>query len=89
MKSPDEVADLGNHVGEGGVTGDIEGNPQEEVGAALIELAAERPVRDVELEQGMTRGRAMRCSSPGFQAETISRRESGFPGSGSRHPRSD
>ncbi len=43
---PDEVAHiqvalLGHHVGEQGIAGDVEGHAQEDVGAALVQLAAE------------------------------------------------
>ena len=59
---PDEVADaqiglLGDEVREQRVRGDVERDPEEDVGAALIELAGESAVRDVELEQRMTRSK--------------------------------
>jgi len=42
---------LRHHQSEQGVRRDVERNPQEEIGAALVELAREAPVGDVELEQ--------------------------------------
>ena len=53
---PDEVADaevalLRQHVGEQGVARDVERHAEEDVAAALVELAAELAVDDVELEQ--------------------------------------
>lgn len=51
-----EVADLGDEVGEQGVRGDVEGHAEEDVGAALVQLAGQRAVRDVELEQGVAWG---------------------------------
>src|SRR5205085_9589280 len=52
---PDEIADLEvallrEHVREQRVARDVEGDAEEDVGAALIELAAEQVVGDVELE---------------------------------------
>ena len=52
---PDEVTHvqvtlLRHHVGQQGVAGDVEGHAQEDVGTALVELAAQLAVRDVELE---------------------------------------
>ena len=46
-----EVAHLCHHHGEEGVAGDVEGNAEKGVGAALIELAAEAAVGHVELEE--------------------------------------
>ena len=41
-KVPDtELADLSNHVSEQCIGGDVEGDAKEEVGTALVELAAE------------------------------------------------
>jgi hypothetical protein len=53
---PDEVARrqadlLGDHPGEQRVAGDVERHAEEQVGAALVELAGEPAVGDVELEQ--------------------------------------
>jgi hypothetical protein len=48
-----EVADLGDHAGEEGVGGEVEGDAEEEVGAALVELAAEFAVEDEELKEGV------------------------------------
>ena len=55
---PDEVAHvqialLGQHVREQGVAGDVEGHAEKNVGAALVELARQLVVGDVELEQGV------------------------------------
>ena len=48
-----QIADLGHHHGEESVGCDVEGNAEEKICAALVELAAEASVGDVELEQGM------------------------------------
>ena len=34
-----EVGGLGDHMGQQGIAGDVEGDPEEEVGAALLQLA--------------------------------------------------
>ena len=57
-KGVDEFArpiatDLGQHHGQQGVRGDVERDAQENIGAALIELAGELAVGDVKLEQAM------------------------------------
>src|SRR5690606_18313535 len=39
------AGDLGDHQGQQGVGGDVEGYPEEDVGAALVELAGRGPVR--------------------------------------------
>ena len=46
-----EVALLRHHVREQRVGGDVERHAEEDVGAALVELARQPPVRDVELEE--------------------------------------
>ena len=46
-----QIADLGNHVGEQGVAGNVERNPQKCIATALVELAAQLAVGDIELEQ--------------------------------------
>ena len=56
--SPDEVAHfqaalLGQHMGQQRVAGDVEGYAQEDVGAALVELAAELSFSHIELEEGV------------------------------------
>ena len=51
-----EVGDLRDHVREERIGGDVEGNAEEEVARALVELAREPSIRDVELEQRVTRG---------------------------------
>ena len=54
--SPDlEVALLRQHVREKRVARDVERHAEEHVGAALVELAAQAPVRHVELEERMAR----------------------------------
>jgi hypothetical protein len=60
---PDEVADvevalLREHVREQRVAGDVERHAQEQVGAALIELAGEPATRDIKLEETVTRRQA-------------------------------
>jgi len=81
---PHEVPDLqpgllGDEVNEQGVAGDVEWDTEEQVGAALVELAGELTVGDIELEQRVTRRQShLICStSPAFHAETTIRRESG------------
>ena len=51
-----QPADLRNHHCEERVGRDVEGDAQENVGAALIELAGELSVGDIELEQTVARG---------------------------------
>ena len=51
-----QAGDLGHHQGEQGVGGDVEGNPQENVGAALVHLAGQGAVVHVELEERMAGG---------------------------------
>ena len=50
-----ESADLRHHHREKGITGDVEGNAEEGVCTALIELAGKPSVGNVELEQHMAR----------------------------------
>src|SRR5262249_21870488 len=45
-------------VGEQGVGGDVEGDAEEHVGGALVELAGEPPAGHVELGEGVAGGRA-------------------------------
>src|SRR5262245_839028 len=45
-----EAADMRYHVGEERVRGDVERNADEDVGRALIELARQLAVADIELE---------------------------------------
>ena len=52
-----QIADLGDHEGEQGVGGDIEGDAKEEVGASLVKLATEFPIRHIKLEEGMAGGK--------------------------------
>ena len=57
-ESMDEVADLQpafarDEMGQQGVTGDVERHAEEEVGRALIELAGEPAIDDVELKQAV------------------------------------
>ena len=57
-----EVGDLGDHHGEQGVGGDVEGDSEEEIGGALVELAVEEVFAtiggalDIELEEAMAWG---------------------------------
>src|SRR5690606_10614362 len=44
-----------HHVGQQGIAGEVERHAEEKVGAALVELAAQGAVGDVELEERMTR----------------------------------
>src|SRR5690606_34818606 len=50
-----KVASLRDHVGEQCVRRDVEWHPQEDVRAALVELAGQAPICDIELEQGVAR----------------------------------
>ena len=50
-----EIEHLGNHHGQQRIRSDVEWHAEEDVGAALIELARELAVRDIKLEQGMAR----------------------------------
>ena len=50
-----ETAYLCNHHCQKGVGSDIERNSEEDVSAALVELAGEFSVSDIELEEGVTR----------------------------------
>jgi hypothetical protein len=47
------AADLRQHQREQGIGGDVERHAQEDVGAALVELAGKLAIGDVELEQAM------------------------------------
>jgi len=58
---PDEVpgreaGDLGDHHRQQAVGGDVEGNTQADIAAALVELAVEAAVGDLKLEQAVARG---------------------------------
>lgn len=48
-------ADLRNHHSEKGIRGYIERNSEKNIGTALVELAGELPVRNVELKQSVAR----------------------------------
>lgn len=48
-----QAGGLRHHVGQQRIAGDVERPPQEDVAAALVELAAELAVHHVELEQAM------------------------------------
>ncbi len=79
---PDEIADLQiallrHHMHQQRVAGDVERQAEEDVAGALIQLAGELAVGDIELEEGVARRRAILSSSPTFHAETMIRRESG------------
>lgn len=51
-----ESCDVGDHVGEEGVAGDVEGHSQAHVPRALVQLARQLPINDIELAQGMAGG---------------------------------
>ena len=51
-----EAAHLRHHHGEQGVAGDVEGHAEEDVGAALVELAGEAAFGYVKLEHGVAGG---------------------------------
>ena len=51
-----ESCDVSDHVGEEGVAGDVEGHSQAHVPRALVQLARQLPVNDIELAQGMAGG---------------------------------
>src|SRR5689334_7790425 len=48
-----EAGHLGHHQGEERVGGDVERHAEEEIGAALVKLAGDAALGDVELEEGM------------------------------------
>lgn len=48
-----EVANFGDHHGQEGVGRDVERYPEKNVGAALVQLATQFTVRDVELKKSM------------------------------------
>ena len=73
-----QAGHLRHHHRQQRIGGDVEGHAEEDVGGALVELAGEPPLRDIELEEAMAGGSAILSMSAGFQALTISRRESGF-----------
>ena len=62
-----EIRDLRDHHREQRVGRDIERHAEEDVGGALIELAGESAVRDVELEKAWQGANAMRGRSAGFR----------------------
>jgi hypothetical protein len=77
-----EPGHLRHHHGQQRVGGDVERHAEEDVGRALVELAGQPAVGDVELEQAVAgRQRHLLSTSAGFQAVTIRRRESGCAGS--------
>ena len=49
-----QIANLGHHDRQQGIGSDIEGHTQEQIGAALVKLAAQLPVLDKELKQRVT-----------------------------------
>ena len=50
-----EIADMGDEMGQERVARDVERNAEENIGAALVELARKPAVGDVELEQTVAR----------------------------------
>ena len=74
-----EIRHLRHHQREQRVGGDVERHAEEKVGAALVHLARERAVGDVELEQRVARRQRHACRRrPGSMRVTMCRRESGF-----------
>lgn len=52
-----ETRDLGHHLQQQGIGGNVEGHPKERIGRALIELQRQSAVGYVELEETMARGK--------------------------------
>ncbi len=52
-----QPANLRHHHGEEGVGGNVEGHAEEDVGAALVKLAGEFAVGNVELKEGVARAK--------------------------------
>ena len=52
-----QAGDLSGHHQEEGIAGDVEGDSEEGVGAALVKLQRQAPVGHVELEEGVARGK--------------------------------
>ena len=50
-----QPGDLGHHVGQERIAGDVEGHTQEQIGTALVQLTTELPLADVELEERVAR----------------------------------
>jgi hypothetical protein len=48
-----QPADLGHHMGQQRIAGDVERHAQEDVAAALVQLAAELAIGNIELEQAV------------------------------------
>ena len=61
-----QAADLRDHHGEQGVGGDVEGDAEEEIRAALVELAAEFAARHIELHERMAWGQRHPVDLPGI-----------------------
>lgn len=76
-----KVADLCQHHGEQGVGGDIEWHAEEDVGTALIELAGQTALGDIELEEGMagSQGHLAQCHI-GLRADGFIRQIGHIPG---------
>ena len=53
-----KVGDLGDHVRQQCVAGDIEGHAQKYIGGALIQLAGKSAIRDIELKETVTWGQS-------------------------------
>src|SRR6188472_4260038 len=51
-----QPGDMGDHVGQERIGGDVEGNTEEDIARALVELAGEPAIRDIKLEQAMAGG---------------------------------
>ena len=48
-----EAGDLSDHQGQQGVGGDVERHPEENIGAALVQLAGQRAIAHIKLKQGV------------------------------------
>lgn len=44
---------MGNHVGEQGIAGNVEGNTEAHVGRSLVELARQLPIGHIELAEAV------------------------------------
>src|SRR3546814_17455829 len=67
---PDKVSDfqvalLGYQVSQQGITGDIKGHTQENIGAALVQLAGQSAIGQIEMEECMA-GRQGDIGSLGY-----------------------
>ena len=82
-----QTGNLSHHQGQQGIGCDVERHTKKDICTSLVKLAGQLAVSDIELEEAVT-WRQRHLTSAGFQAVTISRRESDRsryrqPGSGS------